>query len=406
MHICPHVIFSVLVTLTTCATFGHDARKHFFMKEGYVNLNHGSFGTTCRAAGVALQESFIAMEKDSNKWFRGGYQPLLKQVRSRLAHYVSSDESDLVIVENASVGVNSVLRSLAAYLPLGTGDVFVHMDIAYPMVKNVANYLASVHNFTVVSVPISFPIDSDQDFITPIHNVIHQYGSRIKVMSLDHISSYPSCILPIKDLVRACHDNNIIVMVDGAHALGQISLNVSDIGADFYTANAHKWMYSPKGSAFLWVAKKWQNIIKPAVISDAGPNYVSNFEYTGTRDYNNFLAINEAMDFRSSIGDVAIMIYMHDVVWKGAHEVAKIWNTSVLTRVESMNAALVSVYAPCSTSMAFSVRQLLTERYDTYIQPGGIGDRGYVRLSGQIYLEVSDYTTMAYRFLELMTDLY
>lgn len=76
---------------------------------------------------------------------------------------------------------------------------------------------------------------------------IDQYGSNIKFASFDHISGYPSAILPIKQLVSLCHQHNIVVMVDGAHAMGQIPLNITDIDADFYISDGHKWLYSPKG---------------------------------------------------------------------------------------------------------------------------------------------------------------
>lgn len=100
------------------------------MQPGYTNLNHGAFGSVCKPSLTAERSFFDQMEADCNIWFRGGYQPVLQQVRTRLAQYVNAQDHDLVLVENASSGVNAVLRSLADQMPLKQGDVILHMNIA------------------------------------------------------------------------------------------------------------------------------------------------------------------------------------------------------------------------------------------------------------------------------------
>ena len=78
--------------------------------------------------------------------------------------------------------------------------------------------------------------------------------------------------------------------MDGAHAPGNIEIDVSSLGAVAYTGNLHKWMYCPKGTAFLWVAPDFQKRVVPPVLSgtqifsEDGPNVAADFEYVGTRD--------------------------------------------------------------------------------------------------------------------------
>eukprot|EP01112_Ceratiomyxa_fruticulosa_P017252 TRINITY_DN5342_c1_g1_i1.p1 TRINITY_DN5342_c1_g1~~TRINITY_DN5342_c1_g1_i1.p1 ORF type:complete len:418 (-),score=73.12 TRINITY_DN5342_c1_g1_i1:94-1347(-) len=385
--------------------FGHSLYSSFSLRKGYVNINNGAFGTVCNDAKFQERDYFDMMLADPNSWFRGGYQPYLIAVRQRLAQYVSADEGNLVVVENASAGVNAVFRSLAEGIPLGPGDIFLYMNIAYPMVQNTANYLAKVQGFTVVVVTVTFPVSSDQDFLLPVQNAINQYGSQIKMASFDHISSYPSCILPIKELVQLCHENNIIVHVDGAHVLGQIHLNVTDIGADFYVSNSHKWMYSPTGTAILFVQPKWQSMIIPTVLSaEYSTDFVDKFAYTGTRDYSAFLAIDAAMSFRDNLGDDEIIDYLHNLAWSGGQEVAQIWGTKLVVPVESMNGGLISVILPCTLSEGYAVKSLIFDRYDTFLQLGEINGIPYLRISAQIYLELDDLVSMAHRFLELLKE--
>ncbi|KAL0482752.1 hercynylcysteine S-oxide lyase [Acrasis kona] len=403
-----HTLLIIVVAFTMAEPqFGHQMRKHFLMKEDLVNLNAAAFGTMCRPAYESQRKYVDIMESNPNIWFRGVYQEPLNRARTRISKYVNAKEDDLVIVENASAAINAIMRSLADGLNLGKGDAVLYMNIAYPMVKNIINYLAKVRGFDVLIVDIKFPITSDDDFIVPVQTAISKYNGRVRVAALDHMSSYPSCILPIKKLTQICHDQDIAVVVDGAQVMGQIPLDITDIGADFYTANTHKWMYSPKSSALLHVDPKWHSMVQPIVISsEYGEDFVTNFLYVGTRDYCPYLALHEAMDFRESLGgDQVIMKYNHDLAWKGANLVANSWNTTVLVQKEDMNGALVSVQLPCDLESGMDVAKAIFDRHQTYIQLGHLDGLTYVRLCAQIFLELNDFELFAQRFKTILSEI-
>jgi selenocysteine lyase/cysteine desulfurase len=395
------LVFAVVMS----QQFGHSTKKHFLLENGFTNLNAAAFGNVCNDSANAQSRYYKIMESNPNTWFRGVYQAVLNDARTRIARYISATEDNLVIVENASSAINAVMRSLANGLNLGKGDAVLYMNIAYPMVKNIINYLAKVRGFDVIIVDVKFPITKDEDFIEPVRTAIANYSGRVRVAALDHMSSYPSSILPIKKLIDMCHAHDIPVMVDGAQVMGQIPLALDDLGADFYTANAHKWMYSPKGTAFLYVDKKWQHMIQPIVISsEYGDDFVTNFQYVGTRDYCPYMAIHEAMDFRRDLGDEQIMTYVHDLAWKAANLVATKWYTTLMVPEESMNGAIISVVIPCNIERGQDIQKKLFERYNTYVQLGSLDGIAYVRLCSQIYLELSDFELFADRFLLLLKE--
>merc|ERR1712159_621938 len=87
--------------------------EHFQLQKGYHNFNHGSFGAVPKVVGDAHYALLREVEALPDNWFRGGYQAKLNVVRATLAEYVGADPANIVFVENASSGVNSVLRSLA-----------------------------------------------------------------------------------------------------------------------------------------------------------------------------------------------------------------------------------------------------------------------------------------------------
>jgi isopenicillin-N epimerase len=384
------------------------AMQQFFLMQRYLNLNHGAFGAVAAAAATAEHAYYSQMEADANLFFRGGYQPVLQGVRERLAAYVNANASDLVLVENASSGINAVLRALADTLPLRAGDCILQTTAAYPMVKNVIAYLARVRGLCVVNVTITFPVASPDDIVQPVKAALAAAGSAVRIAVFDHIASYPSVVFPIQQLAALAHAYGALVVVDGAHVLGQIPLDLQAVGADAYVTNAHKWFYSPKGTCLLWVRPALQQLVLPTVLSGSfdGDGFQALFQYTGTRNYCAFLAVGAALDFRQRIGDAAIYQYIHDVAWQGALSVASIFNTSLLVPNEAMNGALVSIVLPTNNGTAVQlVAQTLLRDYNTYIQTSAIDGVWYVRISGQIYLEVSDFTLMAQRFLALLRAL-
>jgi len=185
-----------------------------------------------------------------------------------------------------------------------------------------------------------------------------------------------------------------------------VAVNVTDIGADAYISNVHKWAYNPKSACILHVQPKWQPLITPNVISSESSttSFVTTFEYTGTRNYNAFLAAEVSLAFRASLGtEEEIMAYNHRIAYQGALRTAALWNTSLLIPNETLVPALACVITPPGANISDIRLKLQEAPYNTWIQPG-ITDEGvnYIRLSGQVYLEDGDIDLFAQRFLSLM----
>lgn len=137
-----------------------------------------------------------------------------------------------------------------------------------------------------------------------------QQHEKIKLAIFDHISSFPSLILPVEKLIKMCREKGTLVMIDGAHSLGQIPLNLTRLDPDFYFGNGHKWLQSSKGSAFLYVRPNLQSLIHPTVISHwYKEGFQQEFERTGTRDYSSYLTFIEAIQFRRWLKDERVMLH-------------------------------------------------------------------------------------------------
>jgi isopenicillin-N epimerase len=177
--------------------------------------------------------------------------------------------------------VNAVVRSLA----FSPGDEILTTDHTYAACKKTLDYVASRTGARVVVAPISFPLRRDEDVVSAVLSAV---TPRTRLAMLDHVTSPTALVFPIERLVNELSKRGVDTLVDGAHALGMVPLDLTRLGAAYYTANAHKWVCAPKGAAFLHVRRDRQKGLHPVAISHgyAGgeARFKDEFDWTGTVD--------------------------------------------------------------------------------------------------------------------------
>ncbi len=272
-------------------------RRHWALEPDLLFLNHGSFGATPRPV-LADQDRWRArMEANPVRFLARDLEPALDEARRRLAAFVGADPDGLAFVANATTGVNTALRALA----LGPGDEVLLTDHGYNACRNAALEVAHSCGATVVEAAVPFPPAGPAAVVAA---VLGRVGPRTRAALIDHVTSPTGLVLPVGELVRELHERGVAVIVDGAHAPGMVELDLDGLGADFYTANCHKWLCAPKGAAFLWVDEAHRGYTRPLVISH-GANAASagrsrfrlELDWTGTDDPTAWLAVPAAIDF-------------------------------------------------------------------------------------------------------------
>jgi isopenicillin-N epimerase len=122
-----------------------------------------------------------------------------------------------------------------------------------------------------------------------------------RVISVSHITSATALLFPVEEICRRARAAGILAVVDGAHAPGQIDLDLEALGADFYSGNCHKWLCAPKGAGFLWVRPEHQPAMEPLVLgwSERHDGFAARHRWLGTRDPAAYLSVPAAIDFQA-----------------------------------------------------------------------------------------------------------
>ncbi len=273
------------------------ARSLFFLDPDVVFLNHGSFGATPRPVFEKYQEWQRKLERQPVEFLSRHFIDLMRNARAALAAYVHADVNNLVYVPNATTGLNIVARSL----PLKPGDEIVTTDHEYGALDRTWRFLCRKTGAVYKPRPIPLPVTTADDMV---ERVWQGMTPHTRVLFLSHITSPTALTLPVVELCQRARDAGIISIVDGAHTVGQVPLDLQAIGADFYASNAHKWLCAPKGSAFLFARPEMQHLVEPLVVSwgyepetPSASRFVDEQEWTGTRDVAAYLATPDAIKF-------------------------------------------------------------------------------------------------------------
>jgi isopenicillin-N epimerase len=279
---------------------GAACRPLWRLDPAFLTVNHGSFGATPIALLAAQTRWRERMEAQPSRFMRDELPAALRAAAEALAAFLGARGDDLVFVDNATSGCNAVLRSF----PLRAGDAILTLSHGYGAVRNAARHLAARVGARVDTAVIPFPHPTEDAILASIEAAITP-ATRLAV--IDHITSGSALVLPAERIAALCHTRGVAVLVDGAHAPGQITLDVPAIGADFYTGNCHKFLCAPKGSAFLWVAPAWHDRIHPTVISHGlGQGFLAEFDWTGTRDPSAALVVPDTLALHAALGGAGL----------------------------------------------------------------------------------------------------
>lgn len=278
-------------------------REAFLLDPDLVFLNHGSFGACPREVFRVFQDWQLELERNPVAFLSRRSGPLLMAARSRLAAYLGASAQHLVFLPNATTGVNTVARSLQ----LRPGDEVLGTDHEYGACDETWRLVCERAGATYRRVEVPLPFDSASFG----ESMLAEVGPRTRLIFCSHITSTTALTFPLAELCAGARERGVLTLIDGAHAPGQLDLDLDALGADFYTGNCHKWLCAPKGSAFLHARPEHHVLLQGLVVSwgyvgegrgheaYAGESLLERrMQWQGTRDIAAFLAVPAAIAFQ------------------------------------------------------------------------------------------------------------
>ena len=371
--------------------FGKHLRPLWHLEADGTFLNHGSFGA-CPKSVLAAQSAWReTMERQPDQFFRRTVSPLnpdnaLRQGARRLAAFMGTTGDKVAFVANPTEAVNTVLKAF----PLKADDEILVLDCVYNAVRLSVEEKCRATGARMVMAMLPIPMTSND----VVGRIVDAATPRTRLAIIDHIASAPALVFPVAEITRALQARGVKVMVDGAHALGQLDLNLDGIGADWYTATAHKWFYAPKGSAFLHARNPGDLQLRPLSVS----HYYNDpfplcFDYVGTRDVTAFLTLSPAQDFIEQHGAADIRTWLTDLSRAGIEPLSRIGASPIAP--DSMFAAMRAYHLPQRRPVVpDDAQQLINGFWDKHrIQVAASAYQGklLLRLSAQVYVDLEDF---------------
>ncbi|KAL7415115.1 PLP-dependent transferase [Mrakia frigida] len=393
--------------------FGRSLRQYWNFSSNYVNLNHGSYGSVPLPVLKAMRERSDRIEENPDRFIVLEAAKELALVRERLAGLVNAPVDEVVVAPNATHAINTVLWNIK-WQP---GDIILLFTTQYGAIFNTAAHIADVNpGVTLLEIPLIFPtthaeiVQLVKDTVAKVKKDEEKTGKKIKLSVVEAISSIPGVVMPWREICTFYKQEGILSVVDGAHELGQLPVDLGTADCDFWAGNAHKWLMSHRGGTLFFVPKRNQHLILSSFPTSAfyySKNYpkyartkewtfVEQFDWTGTIDFSPFLSISPAMDFRDWLGgEQAITIYCHDLALKGGARMAELLGTGIMDNKKGeLTANMVNVYFPDNfphvESQGGIINGLLFE-HNFRVGAGFHDGRWFARCSAQVFCDITDF---------------
>lgn len=364
-------------------------RQQFLLRSDITYLNFGSFGACPRPIFEKYQQFQLELEQEPVQFIVETGPQYLKTSREALASYINVDADDVVFVVNPSHAVNIVAKSLA----LQSGDEVLTTSLEYGACDRTWEFYCGKVGANYIKQPIQLPLVSRENFVEQFFKGV---TSKTKLVFLSHITSSTALRFPVELVVKEAQKRGLLTFVDGAHAPGQLPLDLTMLGVDFYTGACHKWMMTPKGSSFLFTKKERQSLLEPLVVSwgykSDHPSHSLFLDYhqtQGTRDFSAFLCIPAALTFMKEYHWDQVSAACRALVIENAPRFFELLNTSPLAPLQDdFILQLCSFKLP--TSDAARIKSILFNQFRIEIPVMRHGSDVYLRYSIQAFNSQED----------------
>lgn len=384
--------------------FGEPMKEKFLLDESVTHVNQGSYGAAPKCVLEQKIKYLYEQENQPDLWFRQKHSKLYEESLAAAAEFLGAKPENLALVDNVTTGINTIVKSLS----FSPGDKIIVNSHTYNAIANIAREQDDFKGVEIITVPIPIPIKSEEELVEVFRQEYEKHKP-IKLHIFDHITSCSAIVFPVKKLVKLAKEYGALSLIDGAHAPGQLEVNLEDIGADFYSANFYKWCFVPRSCGFLWFSSEHAGKIRPLVTSHGYKQSLNDqFSHCGTRDFSSIFCIPRALEFYKEIGGLkAIQAHAEKLLTPACKSLAAILGTEEidipasmkapcmrLVRLPIENPAQVFAKSGVELSLRSKMNQKLTEfmlKHSVSLVLVFFNNKIWVRYSASVYNTEKDY---------------
>ena len=263
-----------------------------------IQFENGMWGMMPRPVMEAYRHHTERVNRDNSFYARRGYDADLEKVRAHAARDLGVSVDEIAFTRGAT---EALMTLIGGYNRLKPGDAVLYADLDYDSTQAAFRQLKERRGVDVVT--ISLPEPATHQNLIDAYDAALKANPRVRLMLVTHVSHRTGLVLPVAEIVALAKSRGVDVILDSAHAWGQLDFKLPDTGADFVGLTCQKWIGSPVGVGVFYVKKARQDALDDAIGNDGfQQGDIRRKIHTGTSNFAAFLALEDALVFHEQIG--------------------------------------------------------------------------------------------------------
>jgi len=271
-------------------------KTQFILAPELRYFNNASLGAAPLYVQRATKAFRETLDGFPSKYMWGGWEEEIENTRQSVADLLGADKEEIALIHNTTEGMNLIARSF----DLQSGDEVILADHEHTSGRVCWEVFQQTYGVNLIRPTLPILPKTVEEIVDVYRNAI---TSKTKIISMCHVVNTNGMILPVKEISEMAHERGILVAVDGAQGAGMFDFDLHDLGCDFYTASAHKWMFAPKGIGVFYAKEASQKYLKPLIVCRGYDDpSIRRLENYNTRNLPELLGLGASVEFINQIG--------------------------------------------------------------------------------------------------------
>ena len=277
-------------------SFWKSIRKDYLLKKDYVNLENGYYCFIPQPTLNKYLEHLRRINYEGSYYMRNQLDLDKRKTSERLSNLVNCDKDELAITRNTTESLDLIISGF----PWEKNDEEIFAIQDYGSMQEMFKLTAKRRGIVNKIISVPNQPENDEEIVSLYEQ---QITKKTKLIMVSHMINITGQILPVKKICEMAHSYNIDVLVDGAHCVGHIDVDIKDLNCDYYGSSLHKRLSAPLGTGLLFVKKEKISKIEPILAGHVHQrDNIMRLNHIGTHPVHSDLAINDAIDYLESIG--------------------------------------------------------------------------------------------------------